>query len=111
MDAIASAARPYGAARVEVASAGRSRRVSDGGLAAPLEARVLYARGGQFQVRRPGCPAGSTRQGWSSRLAEEEQAFGAAGALDGQGRGLVSMTTICPVLGSSTVMAWAFRIW
>jgi hypothetical protein len=51
-DAIASAARPYGAARVEVASAGRSRRVSDGGLAAPLEARVLYARGGQFQVRR-----------------------------------------------------------
>ena len=57
------------------------------------------------------CPAGSTRQGWSSRLAEEEQAFGAAGALDGQGRGLVSMTTICPVLGSSTVMAWAFCIW
>ena len=51
-DAIAAAASPYGAARVEVVSAGRSRRMRGGGLAAPVEARVLYARNGRLQVRQ-----------------------------------------------------------
>jgi hypothetical protein len=51
-NAIAAAASPYGAARVDVVSAGRAVRVHDGGLAAPVEARILYARRGQFQVRR-----------------------------------------------------------
>lgn len=51
-EAIATAASPYGAARVEVVSAGRSTRMRGGGTAAPVEARILYARSGKLQVRQ-----------------------------------------------------------
>jgi hypothetical protein len=49
---VATAARPYGAMRVEAVGAGQARRTQDGGLTAPLEVRVMYARANARQVRQ-----------------------------------------------------------
>jgi hypothetical protein len=49
---IVTAALPYGAIRVDAASAGQASRMPDGGLTAPLEVRVEYARVNARQVRR-----------------------------------------------------------
>jgi hypothetical protein len=49
---IATAALPYGAMRVEAVGAGRASRTQDGGLTAPLEVRVTYARASARQVRQ-----------------------------------------------------------
>lgn len=49
---IVTAAVPYGAIRVDAASAGQASRMPDGGLTAPLEVRVEYARANARQVRR-----------------------------------------------------------
>jgi hypothetical protein len=49
---IAAAALPYGAVRVEAVGAGRASRTQDGGVTAPLEVKVMYARGGARQVRQ-----------------------------------------------------------
>jgi hypothetical protein len=50
--ALAEAATPYGAESVEVASTGSPRNSSDGGISAPVEARIVYSRSGQVQVRQ-----------------------------------------------------------
>lgn len=49
---IAAAAKPHGAIRVEVASAGTPSRTGQGVLRAPVEARIVYAAGKQVQVRQ-----------------------------------------------------------
>jgi hypothetical protein len=49
---ITAAALPYGAMRVEAVGAGRASRTRDGGLTAPLEVRVTYARANARQVRQ-----------------------------------------------------------
>jgi hypothetical protein len=50
--ALAEAAAAYGAVKVDVASRGAPRRSSDGGLSAPMEARIVYSRKGRMQVRQ-----------------------------------------------------------
>lgn len=49
---IATAALPFGAIRVDAASAGQTIRMSDGGLTAPIEVRVVYARASARQIRQ-----------------------------------------------------------
>ena len=49
---VASAAVPYGAVRVEAASAGRLNPMPDGGVTAPVEVRVVYARAKASQTRQ-----------------------------------------------------------
>jgi hypothetical protein len=48
----ASAALPYGAVRVDAASAGRLNPTPDGGVAAPVEIRIVYARTRASQTRQ-----------------------------------------------------------
>jgi len=50
--AIATAALPFGAIRVDTVSAGRAVRMPDGGLTAPIEARIVYARASARQIRQ-----------------------------------------------------------
>jgi len=50
--ALAEAAEAYGAVRVDVASIARPRRSGGGGLSAPMEARIVYARSRGLQVRQ-----------------------------------------------------------
>jgi hypothetical protein len=50
--ALAEAAEPYGATKVDVAVTGAPRKSSDGGLSAPVEARIVYSRSGRVQVRQ-----------------------------------------------------------
>jgi hypothetical protein len=50
--ALLRAASPYGAVRVEVASTGAPRQSSGGGLSAPMEARIVYARRDRVQIRQ-----------------------------------------------------------
>jgi hypothetical protein len=50
--ALAEAAQPYGATKVDVAVTGAPRKSSDGGLSAPVEARIVYSRSGRVQVRQ-----------------------------------------------------------
>jgi hypothetical protein len=47
-----AAARPYGVVRVDAASAGEVRRMSDGDVVAPLEVRTVYARQGGLEARQ-----------------------------------------------------------
>lgn len=63
-DSIVAAALPYGAVRVDAASAGPTARGQDGGFAAPIEVRVVYARSGASQVRqsRVTCQIGTEGQ-------------------------------------------------
>ncbi|MBD2745408.1 hypothetical protein IC232_01760 [Microvirga sp. BT688] len=49
---IAAAAVRYGAIRVDAAGAGRTSRLAHGGLMAPLQVRVVYARASVRQVRQ-----------------------------------------------------------
>ncbi|HLM41757.1 MAG TPA: hypothetical protein VK434_19445 [Microvirga sp.] len=49
---IASAAVPYGAVRVDAASAGRLNPTPDGGIMAPVQVRVVYARAKTSQMRQ-----------------------------------------------------------
>jgi hypothetical protein len=49
---IAAEAKSHGAVRVEAVSAGAPTRVRRGITRAPIEARIIYARGGQVQVRQ-----------------------------------------------------------
>jgi hypothetical protein len=49
---IVTAALPYGAIRVDAASAGQASRMPGGGLTAPIEVRVVYARANARQVRQ-----------------------------------------------------------
>jgi hypothetical protein len=49
---IAAAAVRYGAIRVDAAGAGRTSRLAHGGLMAPLQVRVVYARANARQVRQ-----------------------------------------------------------
>jgi hypothetical protein len=49
---IAAAALPYGVMRVEAVGAGQTSRTQDGGLTAPLQVRVMYARANARQVRQ-----------------------------------------------------------
>jgi hypothetical protein len=49
---IASAAVPYGAVRVDAASAGRLNATPDGGIMAPVQVRVVYARAKRSQMRQ-----------------------------------------------------------
>jgi hypothetical protein len=49
---IAAQARAHGAIRVEAVSAGPPRPVGEGMTGAPIEARILYSRGDQVQVRQ-----------------------------------------------------------
>ncbi|KLK91752.1 hypothetical protein AA309_18480 [Microvirga vignae] len=51
-NALISGALRYGATQVDVASAGRTVRVKGGGFSAPVEARILFQRGNQVQVRQ-----------------------------------------------------------
>lgn len=51
-EAIITASRPHGVTRVDVASAGLTRTGRQGAVLAPLEARLVYQRGGDVQVRR-----------------------------------------------------------
>jgi hypothetical protein len=51
-ETIAAQARRHGAVRVEAASAGSPRRVRNGVTGAPIEARIVYARSNQLQVRQ-----------------------------------------------------------
>jgi hypothetical protein len=50
--ALVSGALRYGATHVDVASAGRAARLNDGGISAPVEARILFQRGSHVQVRQ-----------------------------------------------------------
>jgi hypothetical protein len=50
--AIEGAALPLGAVQVDVVGAAEPRRSRDGGLSAPMEARIVYARNGRPQVRQ-----------------------------------------------------------
>jgi len=49
---IVNAALPYGAVRVDAVSAGRPNHTLDGGLVAPIEVRVVYARASARQMRQ-----------------------------------------------------------
>ena len=49
---IASAAVPYGAVQVDAASAGRLNPTPDGGVTAPVQVRVVYARAKRSQMRQ-----------------------------------------------------------
>ena len=51
-ETIAAQARRHGAVRVEAVSAGSPRRVRSGVTGAPIEARIIYARSNQLQVRQ-----------------------------------------------------------
>jgi len=51
-NALSEAATPYGAVRVDVASIARPRPGGDGGISAPMRARIVYARSGRMQVRQ-----------------------------------------------------------
>jgi hypothetical protein len=51
-DAIVRAAMPYGVVSVDAASAGPTRRMRDGGLAAPVEMRVIYSRSRGYEGRQ-----------------------------------------------------------
>jgi hypothetical protein len=50
-EAIVAAALPYGVTRVDAVSAG-SMRSTGGGLAAPVEFRIVYARQGGLETRQ-----------------------------------------------------------
>jgi hypothetical protein len=49
---LAAAAAPYGAIRLDAASAGQATQGPRGDIVAPLEARVLYARGSAREIRQ-----------------------------------------------------------
>ncbi len=49
---IVIAARPYGAVQVDAAGAGQASRTQDGGITAPVDVRVVYARANARQVRQ-----------------------------------------------------------
>jgi len=51
-NALASGASSHGAIQVDVASAGRTARLKDGSLSAPVEARIVFQRGNRVQVRQ-----------------------------------------------------------
>jgi hypothetical protein len=51
-EAIVAAAMPYGVVSVDAASAGPTRRMRDGGLAAAIEMRVIYSRLGGYEGRQ-----------------------------------------------------------
>lgn len=51
-NALSESAAAYGAVRVDVASTARPRRSTNGGLSAPMEARIVYARSRGVQVRQ-----------------------------------------------------------
>jgi hypothetical protein len=51
-NSIASAALPYGVLRVDAASSGRLSRTRDGGFAAPVEVKIVYAQSNARQVRQ-----------------------------------------------------------
>jgi hypothetical protein len=51
-NALVSGASSYGAIQVDVASAGRTARLKDGNLSAPVEARIVFQRGNRVQVRQ-----------------------------------------------------------
>jgi hypothetical protein len=51
-DAIASVAARHGAIRVEAVSAGPATRSREGGIDAPISARILYRRADATQVRQ-----------------------------------------------------------
>jgi hypothetical protein len=51
-NSIAAGAKPHGAIRVEAVSAGTPSRVGPGVTGAPIEARIIYARMNQVQVRQ-----------------------------------------------------------
>jgi hypothetical protein len=50
--AVVEASRPFGAVRVDAAGAGPTRVRTGGSVLAPVEVRIVYARGGRYQVRR-----------------------------------------------------------
>lgn len=64
------AALPYGAVRVDAASAGTANRTRDGGFTAPITVRVVYARANTSQTRQ-------------SRIACQLNSAGAVVALRG----------------------------
>ncbi|MDP8918800.1 MAG: hypothetical protein M3O00_07900 [Pseudomonadota bacterium] len=49
---IVTASRPYGAVQVDAAGAGQASRTQDGGITAPVDVRVVYARANARQVRQ-----------------------------------------------------------
>jgi hypothetical protein len=51
-NALVPGALHHGAVQVDVASAGRTTRLKDGSLSAPVEARVVFQRGARVQVRQ-----------------------------------------------------------
>jgi len=51
-NALSEAAASLGAVRVDVASTARPRPSGDGGISAPMQARIVYARSGRMQVRQ-----------------------------------------------------------
>lgn len=51
-NALVSGASSYGATQVDVASSGRTARLKDGSLSAPIEARIVFQRGSRVQVRQ-----------------------------------------------------------
>jgi hypothetical protein len=51
-EAAVEASRPFGAVRVDAAGAGATRSQPGGSFLAPVEIRIVYARGGRYQVRR-----------------------------------------------------------
>jgi hypothetical protein len=51
-DAIAAVSRRHGSVAVRVATAGAVERTAGGGISAPLNARIEYARRGKTQVRQ-----------------------------------------------------------
>jgi hypothetical protein len=51
-NALVSGASSYGATQVDVASSGRTARLKDGSLSAPIEAKIVFQRGNRVQVRQ-----------------------------------------------------------
>jgi hypothetical protein len=51
-NALSEAAASFGAVRVDVASTAQPRSSGDGGISAPMQARIVYARSGRMQVRQ-----------------------------------------------------------
>jgi hypothetical protein len=51
-NSVVRASRPYGAVRVDAASAGPTRRMRNGIFAAPIEVRVVYENEGRIQIRQ-----------------------------------------------------------
>jgi hypothetical protein len=51
-NSVVRASRPYGAIRVDAASAGPIRRMRNGAFAAPIEVRVVYENEGRIQIRQ-----------------------------------------------------------